>query len=820
MKKTFIKKGFREIWEHKVQYFLLALVIGLGVAAYSSFNDFARYRKDGLDQIYSESNFMDLQVSMSYGSTLNSTTVEEILAENGYADEIDTYEMRLIYEIFIEHEFEGELKVTRGQVMGQFVPEGSHPGETLEVNTPLFYTDDPSSYGDDQGGECYIERKFSKIYGFDSGDPININRGNTSLNLTVREQTAIPEYFFVMREGDLAPAELSYGILLLPIETSMDLYQGEGWNETLVNDIVLTLNDPSEEKMSSLEEDLKASFEARGVAVSFTEKEENPARYFLISDYENDKDSQAIMPVIIFGVSAFGLVMALRRMIRSHRPQIGIFKALGINNRTIMVYFSIIAVFIGVLGAILGYLLAIPLNMSFQNLGEQMLDFPVDQYNVSYIYYFYGFLISLGLCLACTLIPAGLAVRVKPIDVIQGKEGVTKKQVGRLGGILGHQRWLPVSLKLTIRNQLRKPFKSMSTIIGVAMSLALFLGFMMVLESVIVALDSTTEGMEWDYEVTMEGFQPMMITQGWESNHSSIESVEEGIRLPTIIDPDDNEYGALIYSTSDLDSIYDIKLERGSIREGMVIVSWYHADKMGLKPGDRIDMELPVLNTTTGFRMESREVTICGVHSNHLGATAFMSLSTLQNITGLHGLINSAYIITVNGEKDRDMENDLITKDGVSTVSHITNLEGLMEQYLDIFVGVVIVMAFISVVLAGAIIYTMFRISAREQERDYATMKTLGTSLAKIRKLIFQEGAYITVLGILLGIVGGYGMAYYMLNQSEDWEAFGLTTQFSWGGFIAGSLLIIIAVVVVSFLTMRYIAKINIANVIRERAAG
>ncbi len=70
MKKTFIKKGFREIWAHKVQYFLLALVIGLGVAAYSSFNDFARYRKDGLDQIFGESNFMDLQVTMKYGSTI------------------------------------------------------------------------------------------------------------------------------------------------------------------------------------------------------------------------------------------------------------------------------------------------------------------------------------------------------------------------------------------------------------------------------------------------------------------------------------------------------------------------------------------------------------------------------------------------------------------------------------------------------------------------------------------------------------------------------------------------------------------------------
>ena len=443
----------------------------------------------------------------------------------------------------------------------------------------------------------------------------------------------------------------------------------------------------------------------------------------------------------------------------------------------------------------------------------------MDDYSITYYYYALGGLISLILCLSCTLIPAVLAVRVKPIDVIQGKEGVSRKQVGRFGTALGNSSWLPVSLKLTVRNQLRKPLKSISTVVGVALSLSLFLGFMMVFESAIVALDSTTEGMDWDYQISLEGFQQETLPDGWSDEHSEIEHLEKGIVLPTIFDPAGDEYESLIYSIEDLDSVFDIELERGSIREGMVIVSWYHADKMDLDPGDRVQMELPVLDPEQGFRMETKEMIISGIHSNHLGTASFVDLRTLQNITGLAGLINTVYIQTEGGMKARDMENDLITDPGVSTVSHISDMEGLMEQYLDI-VSVVILMAVISMVLAGAIIYTMFRISAREQERDYATMKTLGTSLSKIRKLIFQEGAYITVMGIIIGVFGAYGFAYYMLNQSDDWEVFGLTTQFSWGGFIAGSLLIISAVVIVSFLTMNYIRKINIANVIRERAAG
>jgi len=818
MRKTFIKKGLREIWAHKIQYFLLALVIGLGVAAYSSFNDFGRYRKDGLDQIFEESNFMDLQVRMNYGSTLNESEVLSILEEVEDTYEIDGREMRLVFEVFIEHEYEKELKITRGEVIGQFVSGGNSPKDDIEVNTPLFYVDDPEPYSTPVGDECYIERKFAKAYGFDPGELININRGNVSKNLEIKEQAAIPEYFFVIREGDFAPSERSFGVVLLPMETAMELYTGNRTDQRLVNDVVLTLNDTG--KMDNLKEDLRRSFERKGVVVKFTEKDENPSRYFLISDYENDKESMAVMPAIIFGVSAFGLVMALRRMIRSHRPQIGIFKALGMRDRTILIYFSIIGIFIAILGTLLGYLLSIPLNMVFQGLGERMLDFPVEHYNITYIYYLYGAVISMILCLSCTLIPAALAVRVKPIDVIQGKEGVSRKQVGRLGGVLGRSRWLPVSLKLTIRNQLRKPFKSLSTIMGVGMSLALFLGFMMVFESAIAALDSTTEGMEWDYEVMLDGFQPETITTGWEDEHPGMEDVVPSIILPTILEPDDDAYEALIYSPDDLDSVYDIDMERGQIREGMIVISWYHAEKMGLEPGDTIHVELPVLGPRAGFRMERKEITISGIHSNHLGSAAFMPLATLRNITGLEGLINSVYIMTEDGRQIREMENDLIEREGVTSVSHISDREGLMEQYLDIFIGTIAVMAAVSMILAGAIIYTMFRISAREQERDYATMKTLGTGLGKIGKLIFHEGAIITVLGILLGIVGAYGIAMFMLNQNSEWESFGMTTQFSWGGFVSGSLLIIFVVILVSFLTIRYIANINIADVIRERAAG
>ena len=166
------------------------------------------------------------------------------------------------------------------------------------------------------------------------------------------------------------------------------------------------------------------------------------------------------------------------------------------------------------------------------------------------------------------------------------------------------------------------------------------------------------------------------------------------------------------------------------------------------------------------------------------------------------------------------VENGLIMTPGVSSVRHMDDMTNMLEDYSDIFMTMVFVMAFISSLLAAAIIYTMFKISAQERERDYATMKTLGTSIGKIAKLLAFEATYITVWGIGLGVIGAYGLANLMFANADEFAEFNIQVIFSWNGFFIGCMIIIGVVVVVSLLTIRYIQKINIANVIRERSTG
>jgi ABC-type antimicrobial peptide transport system permease subunit len=249
-----------------------------------------------------------------------------------------------------------------------------------------------------------------------------------------------------------------------------------------------------------------------------------------------------------------------------------------------------------------------------------------------------------------------------------------------------------------------------------------------------------------------------------------------------------------------------------------LVISTYLSKKLGAGIGDQIEVELPTYDNVSGFSMSKIPVMISGIHSNHIGPYVFMDLDAMHSLTGLYGMSNVIYLHVNNGDEIQPLENRLITTPGVSSVTYVKDRENIMDQYFEIFVGTVYIMGLISVILSSAIVYNLFMIDAHEKKRDYATMKTLGTSLRRISYLIFIESTVVLGIGVGLGALGGMGLAYYMFAVASQWEALNLRIVFTWPGFIGGSLMIAAVIYVVSFVSIRFIKKINIADVIRERS--
>jgi hypothetical protein len=101
---------------------------------------------------------------------------------------------------------------------------------------------------------------------------------------------------------------------------------------------------------------------------------------------------------------------------------------------------------------------------------NQMMIFAEYQYAKGGSYMLTSTLITILLCVFCTLLPSYSAVKAKPIDVMVKKEGVGKIKNQKQKNVIIFTKKLPIPFKMVIRDIQRKPFRSFTTIFGVALA--------------------------------------------------------------------------------------------------------------------------------------------------------------------------------------------------------------------------------------------------------------------------------------------------------------------------------------------------------------
>lgn len=815
MRTTLLKKGLRELWQHKMQYSLLVVILSLGVGMYNSMYDFMDSRVATVDALYEESHFMDLQVTFQYGLTLPKNQVEDLLIRSRFAADIVDCEYRLKLDGYLNFTSDETYILKKGIIFGYNYFEESGRIRDITVNTPLFYHEYPTLFRSPTENACFLEKGFADSQGIIPGDVITFQIGQSETDLTILELINMPDYFSVITEGSLFPNPAALGVVVVPMETAQQIAQYPASLSPRINDIVILLR--SEANIKDVKQRTQEAFEEAMIPVTIIEKEDNPARASIVGDMEGDQELIGIFPITIFIISGIGLILALRRMVRSQRTQIGIFKALGVDNTIILWYFAIIGFIISFLSIGIGYLISLPLNAMLYQLLQYMFDFAIFKYSFSGQYYILSGILAILLCLSCTLFPAYLAVNVKPIDAIQKREGIgtlaSKKRVSK-GNITAD---LPTPFRIVFRDMSRKPMRQFTTVLGVALALTLFLSFVVIFDSFFVFLDASKGVNQWDYEVSMNQFTDMTTAWKWTESESTIELVNPGVMLPMTFNSSEKELDTLLYSFSDLSVSLNLEFSDG-IGDG-IFISEYIANKFDLQPGDIVDVDLPRLEDNSLFSMKTVQLRIVGIHSNPIGLYVYADLSFVQRMTNLEDQANIFYLHSFHMELPQVIKNRIASIEGVTSLTYEEERESSLDDMFELLVGMIVLLMLVSSTLAAAIVYNLFIINATEKKREYATMKTLGTSQRKIGYLIFIEATVTLLGGILFGSLGGYLLGFYMVSSTEVIEEFSFNIVFSWNGLLLGSFMLTAVVIIVSLLTLRYINKIVVADVIRDRSS-
>jgi len=149
----------------------------------------------------------------------------------------------------------------------------------------------------------------------------------------------------------------------------------------------------------------------------------------------------------------------------------------------------------------------------------------------------------------------------------------------------------------------------------------------------------------------------------------------------------------------------------------------------------------------------------------------------------------------------------------------ISNAE-LRREILDIFDRTFLltyVLEAIAVIIAMLGIVNTLVTSVLERRREFATLRAIGGSAGQIRQLVLWEAAYLGVIGIALGLIGG-GVLSLLLIKVINRQSFGWTIQMivPVGPLVQAVALAAVATLVAGYFPARWAARRPVVEGLRE----
>ena len=158
--------------------------------------------------------------------------------------------------------------------------------------------------------------------------------------------------------------------------------------------------------------------------------------------------------LLFLTVAGIIINIILSRIVKNDRMSIGIMKALGYSNLSILLHYAKFSMLIGLVGSTIGIILSIPLSGAFTSLFVQYFNVPMFKMEVYYIYFVYGILLTIIFCVLSGLIGARNVVKILPADSMRPE---APKAGGRIWLEKVKSIWNRISFswKIVIRNILR-----------------------------------------------------------------------------------------------------------------------------------------------------------------------------------------------------------------------------------------------------------------------------------------------------------------------------------------------------------------------------
>lgn len=718
------RKLFRDLWQNRTQFLSIFLMAFLGLFVFA-----------GID---AESNGIGLSTDYYYGET---NLADNWVVGGGFTNE----EVKAIEGLAQVASVDRRVQVAAKAKVGNDEELDMELNFMESISSSFPYLIEGEEFQADKEG-IWLEELFAKEWNLGVGDYLTLEYEGREFTEQIKGIIIHPEYvFYTLNSDSMMPTYGKYGYGFLASK-EFPMQEGIVYNQLVIKQNKITDNSLAE---GTIKDEIKNVLDREDVVV--LDRTQNMGLESIASEKAQHESMGIMFSAVFLLIAIMGIVTTMTRMTSNQRIQIGTLKALGFSKRKITWHYVSYGMVISAAGSILGAwigagtlpYLFLPSMTAFYVLPEWKLGIS----NQSYI--------AIVLAIVISTIVSFLSCRkeLKDMPAITLKPAAPKNI--RHSMLEKSKLWLAMnfSTQWNIRDIKRNKARSIMGIAGVA-------GCTMLLVCAFGMKDCCDEFVVWQYGDLITGQYKLMFAE----SASEVEKREYAQQLK----------GQLIQEGSCEFRKGDV-IKSGSItviEEGNYI---HYQEENGEEialPQYGVALSVKMANTLDLEVGDFIEWHIVGEEDwERTRVTALYRTPTGQGIT----MYRQAYeeleydFVPTSLYTNRTIPQSVKDNDAVSGAISIEQLKTDLDENMEMMNLMVVILIIAAVVLGVIVLYNMGVLSFMEKTREVATLKVLGFSSGRIRKILSQQNAWITVIGIVLGMILGYQFLDIMMQtMSED----------------------------------------------------
>lgn len=618
--------------------------------------------------------------------------------------------------------------------------------------------------GQGNGTEVLLDPQFAAAHHLKANDSVSIIIHNRKVYLNVIGSATSPEFIYPMKDSSaIMPDPENFGIFMLENRQAQQILGMSGQiNQVLIE---FTPGADQDQVVKAIKDILKPY----GNLASYPRKDQL-SHAVLQQELDGLRSVSTVLPVMFLVVAAAIQFVIQRRMVRMQRTQIGVIKALGYNNRQIMLHYTSYGVMVALIGAVAGILAGLIMSGFISDLYAQYFNMPqgLKGYNLKAILYGLGLSLIVGIMAGWT--SSRSILHLNPAEAMRPEPPRSNgKSIVEYCPYIWQR--LGSEWKMSLRSISRNRGRFIITMVGVIFAVGLLV--------VAFFTNDVTDYLmqkhfydEQNYDLLVRFESPVKLDElNNISRINGVNKTEPLLELPVKLHyrgkSEDDALQAYAPHTS-MKKMLSVDGKPLAVPDEGILINERTARKLGVTVGDEVEAEtlLPVGPTYNGT------MKIVGINRQLIGGGSFTGLESANRLIQEQNVITAVMIKVYPGQIGQ-VEKELNRMLGVSAVQSRQNELNNFKKNMGSVLFAVSIMVLFAIVLGIAIVFNSSVISFAERQREIATLRVIGFTGGEVSNLLFKEIIMQCLIGILLGLPFGRMLAEgYVKSANTDLYTF------------------------------------------------